>query len=89
MRDFTSLSGGFLFALSAPSLPAAWLPADALRFQQTSLFPHQLDSLLSRHQPQVAAGDYMGVRMCTSFDGVCGLFPEKQIKESTKRKATI
>lgn len=89
MRNFTSLSAGFLFALSAPSLPAAWLPADALRFRQMTLFPHQPDSLLSQHQPQVAAGDYMGVRRCTCFDGVCGLFPEKPIKKSTKRKATI
>lgn len=54
---FTSLSAGSQFALSALSLPAAWLPADALRFQARSLLVLRRHFLLLQHQPPMAAAD--------------------------------
>lgn len=77
MTVFTSLSAGFQFALSALSPPAAWLPADALRLEQTSPLPLHQHSLLSRGEPQMAAGDLQEARVCGSLVAVHGLFPVK------------
>lgn len=76
---FTSLSAGFQFAPSALSPPAAWPPADAPRFRQTSRLLHCRSSR-SAARPQTGAADWPEATACGSSLAARGLFPEKRVK---------